>query len=315
MLRVGLEFAHLLRRHFPGFYLDHAMNRRTDPASLFGVAMAFLSLAHTELIALDTANLPHVKPKDPVGCLTPSIVRDNCSYWLRNTLVEWLEHPAPRVYGLGRDTNRLHPVREVGWQAGVQLNYARDMRRHGLALAIWRLVSAGPWAAFADDQLVEYAQQFDAPLMQAIAVSAVPLTPPTPLVALCQTLDRAKPHGVTRLGSIIAFVCARTGNPYADWSQLELGGEAGRAFTLDWRAPREVLREARHQQQRAAQLRGAYNRLDQQVHRNPDLLLQLCQAIRVTAGELLRDPHVDVTQRDVGGTYDPVRLTQNPELV
>jgi len=287
-LSVGLQYATLLRAHFPEAYISIA-SRRMSFHQLYGVAVMFLTLAHQRLLSLDFTGLSIVKPTDPHYGFNWNI--SSAESFLNQHLKSWLELPLPKVYGIGSSLNELMPIQvqvggaPLGARRTGPVEYIRQTNRHALALLLWWLVVGGPWAKARIEDLDEFAAQLPNEMGRAIRSQAnLPLN--VPLTRLCAELDRTKPHGLKELGSILAFVCGQTDNTYADWSPAEIRQRYDMAVDLDWRQPAAIFAEARAAQQQAKHLAGVYARLDRRVYADPELLTQIGQAIRDVAQPL-----------------------------
>lgn len=309
-LLSGLTFAAHLRRLFPDFYAEHVARakRRTTMFHLLGVAGAFLSLAHSQLLALDMdaivltaagyggyygARFPFA-PKKPENALYPNHAESTCRGMLANDGKAWLQQPVPKVYGLGPD--------EVTTRRAGHWN-RRHIDKHSLALAIWRMLGRTPWAPLDAERVGELAAQecIDEAGGQAIAVlPTIPIA--TPLAPLCAHLDRTKPSGIKQLGTIIAYVCGTTGNGFADVTPHEARQRYDQVIDLDWERPAAAFAVPRAEQQHAAQLARAYSHLAGRFTRERDLLSQIRAAI-LEAATAVQDG--DPTMYE---TYDPRAL-------
>lgn len=286
-LRVGLTFAAHLRRLFPEFYQSYVQQLRTRIDTLLGITGAFLSLAHTQLLALDldanaitpggyggwyTARMPFA-PKNPRNALTPLHGIDTSLRLLVNEGSAWLGQPVPKVYGIGVDevTRGDH---------GYAYGLGRTIGRHALTLAIWRLLGGTPWVSLPANRVSELAAERckDDQLGQTIAV--LPTLPAdTPLAPLCAWLDRTQPAKIRQLGTLVAYVCQRTGNGFADVTPTEARQQYETVIDLGWSLPVEGFAPARQEQQAAASWARAFSRLSGRFQRERDLAAQIRTAI------------------------------------
>jgi hypothetical protein len=284
-LRVGLSFAAHLQRLFPQVYQEHIRARKTTMASLLGVVGTFLSLAHTELIALDmeayqitpggfggwyTSRLPFA-PKNPVSALIPQHGNETARWLLANEGKAWLQQPVPKVYGVGVDAVVAGDNRH---------RWGRTIGKHALTLAIWQMFSATPWAPLLPERISELALERCTDVQQGQAIAVLPVVPAdTPLAPLCAWLDREKPRGLRQLGALIAYACQRTGIGFADTPPEEVRHHYEMVVDLDWERPAAAFADARNEQEVAASFANAYSRLAGRFQREPDLLVAIRAAI------------------------------------
>ncbi len=284
-LRVGLSFAAHLQRLFPDIYEEHVQGRKTTMMNLLGVVGTFLSLAHTELIALDieaiqitpggfggwyTARLPFA-PKNPVSALIPQHGNDASRLLLSNEGKAWLEHPVPKVYGVGVDAVVAGDNRYA---------WGRTIGKHALTLAIWQMLSATPWAPLPIERISELAVERCTSQEQGQAIAVLPVvSADTPLAPLCAWLDQKMPRGLRQLGALIAYACQRTGIGFADTAPEEVRQHYEMVVDLDWERPASAFAGARNEQQAAASLANAYSRLSGRFQREPDLIVAIRAAI------------------------------------
>lgn len=284
---IGLSYARLLRTHFRDFFLDHVATLPVTMGSMLGCAGAFLSLAHTHLIALDIDRREGVPIylKDPVQSIREA------RYWnytakgyLTSGAKSWLSAPTPRMYGLGMETVAPDGRYGVVDQNGRVGMWTPPIEKHALALLIWRLLGDTRWAVLGETQAAELAtaRVGHIDLARAIA-TAWPLLRETPLRALCARLDQAPPPGLNNLGTIIAYVCRRTGNRYADASLAEAREHYEAIVDLDWSMPAAVFADQRNDQQAASQWSSAYSRLGTKLWKDHSLLPTLIDAIEQAA--------------------------------
>jgi len=302
-LCTGLAFAALLGRHFPGFYQEHIAARKISYSTLLGVAGAFLSLAHTQLLALDADRVGGLllAPKDPTEPLKICGGYYDSSYAkndLSNAAAAWLFTPRPRVYGLGMEVvapdnaHRHWPPKPSA------------IERHALALLIWRLFSDTRWSVLGDAQVAELAMARVGKIDLARQIATTrPLLRETPLRALCLQLDADPPAGMNQLGTIIAYACRRTGNAYADTSQAEVRQQQDNLIIdLDWHRSAAHFARERDDQQVAGKWAGAYSRLAGRLWKTPALLADQL-IVAVAAAALAVREHDDDT--DTTSPYDP----------
>lgn len=313
-LVTGLMYAQLLRAHFPEAYISLAADK-VSWSVLYGISGMFLTLAHQKLLALDFSVLARegmgqtIKPSDPSWAMTSLLSSPGARDRLVNVFKSWLEFPLPRVYGLGRDLARILPLSSYAVYQGQLhhgVEHGYNTSRHALTMLLWQLVSGGPWEVARVDDIQKFAAQLPIEDMVTAMRMQPPLAPETPMARLCARLDRDQPHGIKQLGGILAYTCGKTSNPYADWSPEEIRQRYDMAVDLDWRRSASAFAEERQQQKAAKNLAAAYSRLDSRLYRSPELIGQLGQAIRTTAGELLRDTTPGYRY---GDSYDPNRLT------
>jgi hypothetical protein len=291
ILLNGLQWALLLRRHFPDAYAEHVAQRTTKPLQLYGVANYFLTLAHLHCISLHTDHL-RITPSDPARALQSQqlIGESRAQYELVGELERWRHTPLPRIYGMVKALSVLHR-RGIYQHGRYDYNRPEPLKSNALAVALWRLVSSSSWAVMPERDARVEAGYFESELLvEALAREARPLTPKqaraVPWAAVCRRLDRAQPEGVRDLGAVLAYVCGQTGNPYADRAQYELGPEGGADFDLNWRRPIEHFRAERARQRAAARLQSRYRAIDRAVVADPALLGRLCGHVRAIAAEL-----------------------------
>jgi hypothetical protein len=264
--RAGLGFAAHLRRLFPDFYRQHVANRSTTVYHLLGVVGAFLSLAHTQLLALDMdaiimtqgaywnmSRMPFA-PKDPRQALFPNHGDARCTQLLANEGQEWLHRPSPRVYGISVDAVT---------RGDNGYSYGRTISRHALALAIWRMIGLTSWSPLPAERVSELAAERCADKMLGTRIATLPtISPETPMSALCARLDRLGERGGLRhLGSVVALLCGRTGNGFADVTPEEARTRYDMVVDLDWNQSAEAFAPARADQQAAQALATTYSRL------------------------------------------------------
>lgn len=307
-LVTGLRFAELLAAHFPDFYAQRVRSRQVNGWNLLGVAGAFLSLAHTQLIAIDIeahratelrtigwsiAKFPFA-PKNPAHALQPNVGENNARHILAIDGAGWLSRPVPRAYGQGPD--------RITDYLGQWTVARRAIRTHMLALVIWRMVGHTRWARLGAEEAGAAAadRAVDEALGQRVAV--LPCIPhDTPMTRLCAHLDRTQPGGLKRLGTFIAYLCARTGNAFADVTPDEATADYGRLIALDWRWPAESFAAPRTDQREAQRWANAYRRMAYQLVRQPDLVESIRQALLDGAAAV-------AGQADDFDTYDPRAL-------
>lgn len=309
-LIAGLTFAAHLRRLFPAFYEQHAARLRTNPYNLLGVMAAFLSLVHTELLALDlhaNADTPGggfgygglarivFAPKEPSKAFYQNVGMATAARLLAIDGKAWLHQPVPKVYGVGVD--------EVTHRGPGHWD-VRHIDKHSLALLVWRMLGETAWQILPAERVSEIAQQ------QCVAedvgqhIAVVPTIPAgTPLTALCAHLDRREPDGIKQLGTLIAYLCGRTGNGYADVTPAETRQQYDMVVDLDWERPREAFAEQRALQQRAGSYARLYSRLSGRFTREQDLLPRIRGAILEGVASV-----ADAGYTDTFGTYDPAAL-------
>jgi hypothetical protein len=277
---TGLEFAELLRLHFPNFWMDHVATRMVKHNELVGLVGAFLSLAHTHLIALDierAGGIP-ITPKNPREALHYPWYGSGKDM-LASAGASWLRSPSLRVYGLGMEMVAPNNYYSSSLAA---------IEKHSLALLIWRLLSNTRWAVLSDTQVAELAMARVNNLDMARAIAtARPLSSETPLGALCARLDADLPLGVS-LGTIIAYACKRTGNGYADTTVAEMRQHYDAMIELNWHRNADYFAQQRADQQAAGKWSNAYSRLATRLWKNPGLLHELRDAIERTTVRVSR---------------------------
>jgi hypothetical protein len=291
-LDIGLRFAGHLRRLFPAFYAEHVAKRRTTFPNLLGTCAAFLSLAHKELLTLDldairntpgmfwnTGRLPFAIKQPAHALLYPNHGDAMAVRLLTNDGREWLFTPAPRVYGLSVEAVTTAHHRWMQHPDGRTID--RDM----LALVIWRMLGLTSWSPLGADRTAEIAADRARDVEVGRAVAVLPTIPTnTPLVSLCAYLDRERPRSMGQLGTLIAYICGRTGNGFADTSTGEARARYDTIVDLDWERPASAFGEARSEQQWAANVARSYSHWCGRFVRNAQLLLDIRAAILEAAG-------------------------------
>ena len=300
----GLGFAALMKRHFPEVFTQHLAARKTTARDLIGGMGAFLALAHQHLIALDGDAIRPVPfvPSDPLQAFRHPLAEWTAQNYLAQSGLTWLREPTPRVYGLAQAT----VIPDQGIYVNNGRPYGAAIEQHSLALLLWRLVATTPWSVMATEEVADLAMVRVGRLDLARTIGAVrPLRRATPLAHLCARLDADKPDGIRHLGTILAFVCRRTGNPFADRTADELRYHhvGDQIIDLDWRWSKARFAVLRGDQQAAAHWSSTYSRLAGRVWKEPALAATITSAIEQAAQAVL-------TEGDMpdGTPYDPRRL-------
>lgn len=294
---AGLRFAWLLRERFPEFFAAHVARLPPWPENLLGVMSSFLSLAHTRLVQIDVdAHLLSGSPMNYYGHLRwafkPKTPRDALIWWhsrrsslsmLANEGTAWLARPIPKVYGISVES-----------ELDLRTN-GRTIDTGLFALTIWKLVSATSWSVLPVERINELVNTRARNDLFGRAIAALePLPADTPLVALCAALDRASPVGLPRLGTIIAYVCTRTGNRFADQPTAALRQDNGhQVFDLAWLTSN--FQELKRQQDQAQTWRRSLSNTQGRFFRTWQELLPLLRDALRTAAE-------GVSERDWGTT-------------
>jgi hypothetical protein len=261
------------------------------------VAGAFLSLAHQQLLAIETnaiSGMPF-KPSDPTEAFRHYLADSTTRYYLADQGRDWLYDPIPRVYGLGIED--VVPPVYLG---------RSPVEKNALPLAIWRLVSQTGWARVDDARSRSMAtERITNTDVRRLTLAIEPLPSATPLAALCARLDAGRPCGVGQLGTILAYACGRTGNGYADHSRMEMRDRHQQLIKLDWYLTAETFARERADQQAAAKWASACSRLDGRLWKTPELLGELTQVIAATAQDVTRSGD---TGPGRAARYDPRAL-------
>ncbi|MBK9711523.1 MAG: hypothetical protein IPO81_09400 [Kouleothrix sp.] len=306
-LRVGLTFAAHLRRLFPDWYAAYVGDLHTTDDILLGVMGAFLSLAHTQLIALDidanlstpggyngwyVARLPFA-PKEPRNALHPLVGDATARALLINDGSAWLRQPVPRVYGISVDDVSRG---DSGYGIG------RSIGKHVLTLLIWRMLAGTTWEPLAERAVVDLATTRTIDLDLGRAIAALPQLPAaTPLAPLCAQLDRVRPAKIGQLGTLIAYACGRLDNGFTSVTTAEARQRYDQVIDLDWERPAAAFAAARAAQQQAAAITRAYSRLCGRMQREDGLWAVLRGAILEAAGAVAGAERTFTT-------YDPAAL-------
>ncbi|HEU4328841.1 MAG TPA: hypothetical protein VFS21_37235 [Roseiflexaceae bacterium] len=286
-LCTGLEFAKLLQRHFPEFFQRHVDVRPALPQHLVCATGAFLSLAHKHLVALDIERVPsslgvHATAPARVFSEARYIYPEAAAAALADYGSRWLRDPLPRLHGLNRD------------EVLTQTN-----RRHLLTLALWRLVSGTSWSVLTMPELIRIGGALPVLECQALLTRVQPLPPSTVPAALCAALNRRQKS----LGTVLAYVCGRTGNPFADRQQGEQRQAHQPLVRVNWSWPVHRLEQLKSDQDAAASWARSYQHLAQRTSADLAVLEGLVATVHREAEALIDTDLISPEE-----TYDPRTL-------
>jgi len=198
-LRIGLQLVAHLHTLFPPFFQEHVAERRCTPQSLLGAVNALQLLINREVpLAQYFENEPPTD--DPVAALAGDDRIDEPLEYLSENA--WLyEQPHPELYGVG-----LHTILD-------EQNAEHLTREHVLLIAMWHMARPTAFGPGVDTEYLCRSAHLDDALMEVIA-----RLPQLPADTTLAQLAEADPG----LGSLVAYACAATGNPFADYTDADL---------------------------------------------------------------------------------------------
>lgn len=272
----GLHGLGLLRKHFPGFFAEHVAHRPLSHSLLFGACCAFWRLMEQRGLVLIwpdddgryAGGLEGECSNDPVEALVsfewvmPHYLTDMVSYFLSEARVEY-------------------------WGLGIEMIMDYDMTAFEpspLLLTLWHLFSKTAWSLGA--------RVFDLPLdrIDEDIVLLIRRLPPLP----ADTAPDQLWAGVTipealfvAVSDVVGYAFARTDNPLANHSRLELDEVYGGDYdTWDWDEWEEIVQKQREAQLIQAAFESWEARISAHPHREiPALARMLYQAARASKAQ------------------------------
>ncbi|NJO82558.1 MAG: hypothetical protein HC828_06825 [Blastochloris sp.] len=250
---TGWRAAATLRDLFPVWFATHVSHLSFTPGNLLGVAHALVMLVNTTYCELEEHEWLEWGPPEAVLHGGHTMPPDE-ALGILEEVSGYLERPQPILHGIG-----------AMFALDVDV-FDRDFGP--LTLALWRMAEATEWGIGIQDwkTVLHWLPQ----ATQRVMLRLPALPPLTDMAALCRAVgwsDPAVPVAVGPLprGLLLAYACARTGNPTADTSN----GEVDHYYGAQWAEGWEDIPEMAVRIAAARQIAGAYSDWERQIQQHP----------------------------------------------
>ncbi len=284
--RNGLWAASFLKRHFPDRFEQHVARQPVTIPFLLCVAEYFLILANQHLFMIDEGWADVNLAGDPERALSPT--RPASEREAITMLCEEIGHillsPFPVFWGLPRE-----------WESLFHSYGSKDTNI--LLPAVWRMVEHTNWAySEGDIEGDTFLEEVFSQEGWATVIALPHLPKETNMDRLCDYLDTqeitliSEGKSICRLGGIIRFILRMTGNGFADYNAEIIAEDFGGQIGFDFSSSDEELRANREAQREAEQIYRCFADLDDIVHGEPQLLIQVAQVIIDAAAHLAANP-------------------------
>lgn len=220
----GLIKVRHMRELFPDFYQQHIAWRQLTPRALYAAVSAFLSLINRHYFVIED----HMEFEIPLDPLQALAYTEDDTIANRGPLLEletagyWLAQPQPVLYGVG-----------------VEGMLEDETPQSALTLALWRLCQETEWAIGVDVAAVIGFSWIAEPTV-ALITSLRPLPSGIPMDAIADAVTLPGGRWSSRLGELIRYAFARTGNPMADVNNYEVEVIYGGDTDYTWDDVREI---------------------------------------------------------------------------